>query len=106
LHTVDAATRVYRDVLERWRMPAARTDLRWSAEESGARRVDDPARGTSYRVGEKEAFLLRCCDGRESRDDVRRAFRERFGADLSPAELEDFIATARTGRRFVEEPTP
>jgi multidrug efflux pump subunit AcrA (membrane-fusion protein) len=57
--------------------------------------VKDPRAGGYYHLGAHEAFLLESLDGRQTADEVRAAFRERFGEGLSADELADFLETAR-----------
>jgi multidrug efflux pump subunit AcrA (membrane-fusion protein) len=57
--------------------------------------VKDPHAGGYYHLGEQEAFLLACLDGRQTAEEVRAAFAERFGESLSAEELAEFLEAAR-----------
>jgi multidrug efflux pump subunit AcrA (membrane-fusion protein) len=57
--------------------------------------VKDPHTGGYFHLGVQEAFLLACLDGRQTADEVRTAFAERFGQPLSTEELEEFLEMAR-----------
>ena len=70
---------------------------------NGHYRLTDRARGAGYRIGEQERFLLSQCDGRQSPDEVCRAFGDRFGEPLSRPELDEFLDMARAEHWFAEE---
>lgn len=104
LHTARMAARAYRAVVQRAGMPPLRRDLTIeAAAESRSRRVHDPLRGAIYEIGEQEDFLLRSCDGRQTPDEVCRAFGERFGTPLDRGALDDFLSIARAEHWLAEE---
>jgi hypothetical protein len=104
VHTVRTAARAYRTILLRTDMPRVRGDLAIAdAAAEGARRLHDRARGATFEIGEEEHFLLGRCDGRQTQDEVCRAFGERFGTPLQRTELEEFLALARAEQWLVEE---
>jgi hypothetical protein len=106
LHTVRTAARAYRSIVPGTGMPLLRRDLAITAAvETGGRRLHDPLRDATYAIGEEEGFLLARCDGRQSPDEVCRAFGERFGSPLSSAELDDFLSQARAEHWLAEEET-
>lgn len=104
LHTVRAAARAYRELAaadpgagvtsERVLMPARRPDLGVRAAEDGTYRIEDQGRGTQYRLGEQEHFLLSQCDGRRDVEAARHAYAQRFAAPLGREELNEFLRTA------------
>jgi len=104
LHTIRASARAFRAIVQRAGMPVLRHDLAITAAAAkGTRRVHDPLRGATYEIGEEEDFLLARCDGRQTPDEVCRAFGERFGTPLQRAELDDFLSTARAEQWLAEE---
>jgi multidrug resistance efflux pump len=79
--------------------PAAlRTDLVISHQETPegvVYVVKDPASGRFYRFKEAEHFIARQLDGTAPLETVRRRTEERFGAALSDAALQQFVARLR-----------
>jgi putative peptide zinc metalloprotease protein len=71
--------------------------------------VKDPHAGVYYHLGEQEAFLLTCLDGRQTAEEICAAFRERFGEPLSAEELAEFLETVRAQgflQQDVSSPAP
>ena len=58
--------------------------------------VKDPRTGEYYELGPEEAFLLAQLDGASTAEGICRAYERRFGTALSEAELEEFVALARS----------
>jgi multidrug efflux pump subunit AcrA (membrane-fusion protein) len=71
--------------------------------ERGETVVKDPLGGGYYHLGAAEAFLLARLDGRQTADEARAAFRDRFGEALSAEELAEFLEAARA-QGFLEQP--
>jgi hypothetical protein len=104
LHTLRAAARVWREVAGRLVMPPARPDLRVTPTGDGAAlQVRLAGASATHRVGEQEGFLLQRCDGRQSREEVRRAFVERFDERLSRGDLDAFLSLARAESWLLDE---
>jgi hypothetical protein len=103
-HTVRTGARAYREVVARAAVPARRADLTEAhVGDNGHYRLEDAEFGASFQLGEQEQFLLLQCDGRQSHDDVCRAFGNRFGAPLSRQDLDEFLNLARAEHLFADE---
>ena len=108
LHTIQKATVVYRDLVERFDrrearstgeagrevMPLRRPQVVASVGDDNRYRIEDVARGAVYQLGEEEHFLLTQCDGRKRVEAVRREFADRFGQPLTEQEIDDFLRMA------------
>ncbi|HYY60468.1 MAG TPA: PqqD family peptide modification chaperone [Burkholderiales bacterium] len=57
--------------------------------------LKDPASGRIFRLPETAYFIARQLDGETAPDDIRRRFEEKFGAAVSPEELEAYLARLR-----------
>src|SRR5262245_55535250 len=75
---------------------ARRTDLVVRALGDGRHVVKDPHTGAFYHLGEEEYFLLERLDGRQTALELCTAFAERFGQQLVPDELDEFVEMARS----------
>src|SRR5436190_16810417 len=77
-------------------LPGRQPDLVFSpAGEGGGYVIKDPRAGHYFTIGEEEHFLLTQCDGQQSAEAIRARFADRFGQPLEPAELDEFLGTAR-----------
>jgi multidrug resistance efflux pump len=86
-------------------VPAQRPDLVVRPlGEAGEYVVKDPRSGAYYHLGEEEHFLLNGLTGRQSAEDLRTAFAERFGKPLTEEDLEEFLEMA-TAQGFVQSGT-
>jgi hypothetical protein len=63
--------------------------------ERGETVVKDPRGGGYFHLGAAEAFLLSRLDGRQTADETRAAYRERFGEALSDEELAEYLEAAQ-----------
>jgi hypothetical protein len=61
----------------------------------GSYLVRDRLQGESFQLGPEEHFLLARLDGTRTAADLCAAFAERFGAPLTPEELQEFLDLAR-----------
>jgi hypothetical protein len=66
----------------------------WRTGENGRFLVRDRQTGESFQLGEAEHFLLERLDGRQTAEDIRRAFAEQFGEPLSGEHLDEFLQLA------------
>lgn len=71
--------------------PRLRTDLVVSRHDSSVV-VKDPVSGRFFRFREIEAFILQELEGAASSEEIRSQIDTRFGATLSQANLEQFLA--------------
>src|SRR5262245_4908720 len=76
--------------------PARRPELLLSRlRDDGRYLISDPRSGACHQLGEQEHFLLMRLDGRETARAIRDAFEERFGEQLSAADLHGFLELAQ-----------
>jgi hypothetical protein len=66
----------------------------WRAGENGPYLIRNRSSGDSFQIGEEEHFLLAQLDGRQTSDEVCRAFQERFGQPLSEQDFDLFVQLA------------
>jgi multidrug efflux pump subunit AcrA (membrane-fusion protein) len=76
-------------------LPARRAELIFRPlGEDGQHVVKDPRTGAYFKLGLEESFLFARLDGRQSVEEVCRAFSCRFGEPLDPQDLEGFLGLA------------
>jgi multidrug resistance efflux pump len=84
-------------------LPARRADLVIRpTKDDGSHVVKDPLTGQFFDLGPEEAFLLLALDGTQTATGLAGAFEARFGSPLSTADVDDFVALARSNG-FVAE---
>ncbi len=86
--------------------PKLRSDLsrvRTRDENGLVNTVIDPLSGEAFEFGEEEGFLLTCLDGTSGPDATMSRFREKFDLDITPEQLDEFIAMLR-GWHLLDEP--
>jgi multidrug efflux pump subunit AcrA (membrane-fusion protein) len=76
-------------------LPRCRPDLVIRCTGEGEYVVKLPVKGTYFRIGEVEQFLLTQLDGEKPAPSVCQAFEQKFGESLSTAELHEFIGTIK-----------
>ena len=88
-------------------LPKLREDLTVSEQESGGNRVfvvKDSIRGQFFRLREPEYFIAQQLDGATTVEVVRQRVAEKFDAELSDADLGNFVALLKKGGLLEVEP--
>lgn len=86
-------------------LPVLRDDLVIRSMEEGVYVIKRPDKGSYYRLGEVEFFLLKGMDGEKTSRQLREEYREAFGEKLERTDLKDFLKLVRSQGLVREEST-